>query len=141
MAGKKGNLINLETARLLDANLNRAKEGLRVVEDTARFMWEDKLLFSELRKIRHQLHKITKERYSNLISSRDTRADAGRKMKESPRKDLKDVVVANMKRAQEATRVLEEFSKVFSHSAAHDLKRIRFQLYKNEKKIFKRNKW
>ncbi len=127
-----------KTLRLLDANLNRAREGIRVVEDAARFLWDDAVLYKRLRALRHDLHKATAARYKNLLESRDSRADAGRVIKESGRTSVSAVVSANMRRAQEAVRVLEEYSKVFSPVAAGQFKRIRFRLYIEEKEVLKK---
>src|ERR1044071_6481170 len=127
-----------KTLRLLDANLNRAREGLRVVEDTARFLWNDSGLYRRLRRLRHDLHRITAARYKDLLKSRNSEGDAGRKVKENSRASVSSVVSANLRRAQEAVRVLEEYSKVFSPRAAAGFKKIRFQLYVEEKKLRKK---
>ncbi len=121
--------------RLLDANLNRAREGLRVVEDTARFVWGDAAAYKRLRALRHELQRITASRYRLLVEGRDSENDSGRRMKEGSRSNLKDVVAANIRRAQEAVRVLEEYSKVFGPSAAAGFKKVRFRLYIEEKKL------
>lgn len=44
-------------ARILDANLNRAREALRVMEDIARFALNDAALSGELKAIRHDLRE------------------------------------------------------------------------------------
>jgi thiamine-phosphate pyrophosphorylase len=121
--------------RLLDANLNRAREGIRVVEDTARFIWDEKKTYERLRALRHELHELTASAYKTLIVARETGSDAGRVMKEPPRRSMKAVVSANLRRAQEAVRVLEEYSKLFSPRAAARLKAVRFRLYREEKDI------
>jgi len=131
-------LLDVETARLLDANLNRAREGLRVIEDIARFIWNDKKIFQACRRLRHDLHVITKDSYRELVWSRDSNKDMGRTVPEGGRSSLTHVVAANIRRAEEATRVLEEFSKVFSPRAAKDLKAIRYQLYIIEKAVIKK---
>ncbi len=130
--------LNTKTARLLDANLNRAREGLRVVEDTARFLWDDKKLYQSLRSLRHKLHSITQVRYKDLLSARESETDVGRRIPEGLRPSVSSLVSANLRRAQEAVRVLEEYSKIFSNTAAADLKRIRYQLYMKEKMILKK---
>jgi len=124
--------------RLLDANLNRAREGLRVVEDTARFVWNDEAMYRRVRALRHKLHDLTAASYKKLVASRDSDADAGRKMKEASRSSLAAVVSANVRRAEEAVRVLEEYSKVFSPKAAAGFKAVRFAVYQEEKRILKR---
>ena len=121
--------------RLLDANLNRCREGLRVLEDTARFVWDDESLFRAFRRERHKLDVITRERYPELVRSRDSQADHGRKMKEGVRSGLDGVVAANFRRCQESLRVLEEYEKIFPRSAAKEFKRIRFRVYALEKRV------
>src|SRR5689334_15505742 len=121
--------------RLLDANLNRAREGLRVVEDTARFVWDDGSTYKRLRKLRHELQALTQRQYRSLVAGRNSEQDSGRKLREGSRSSLQDVVIANIRRSQEAVRVLEEYSKVFGPSAASGFKKIRFRLYIEEKKL------
>ena len=120
--------------RLLDANLNRASEGIRVIEDTYRFIYNDKKLFIALRILRHKLNEITKKAYPELILSRNSRQDSGRNIVEQGRKNLKALLAANFKRVEQALRVLEEYSKMFSASAGSEFKKIRFKLYTLEKK-------
>ncbi len=130
--------MDKKVARLLDANLNRAREGLRVVEDTARFVWDDAKLYRRIRSLRHALHAATASSYKTLVLARDSANDAGRKVKEGGRTNLAAVVSANLRRAQEAVRVLEEYGKVFSPKAAVEFKRVRYALYQEETKILKK---
>jgi thiamine-phosphate pyrophosphorylase len=125
-------------ARLLDANLNRAREGLRVIEDTARFVWADAALYKRIRAIRHELHAVSAKSYKFLVSARESGDDAGRKLKEGPRSSLSAVVGSNIRRAEEAVRVLEEYSKFLSQQAAPAFKRIRYRLYTLEKDLVKK---
>ena len=130
--------LDRKTARLLDANLNRAREGLRVVEDAARFILNDKSLYRRVRALRHRLEVATRSRYRDLLESRESRSAVGRRVPEGGRSSLADVVRANMRRIQEAVRVLEEFSKVFSSQAARLLKDVRYRLYDMEKDFSKK---
>ena len=130
--------IERGVARLIDANLNRAREGLRVVEDTARFIWSDAAAYRRLRRIRHELHDLTKGAYRALVAARDSAADSGRTVVEGSKRTLSGVVSANLRRAQEAVRVLEEYSKVFAGRSAAGFKAIRFRLYQEEKRILKK---
>ena len=138
MAVKKSARVDARTARLLDANLNRAREGLRVVEDTVRFLWNDKKNYERFRGLRHELHDLTRKSYKILIAARDSVDDVGREIKETGRSSVSAVVSANLRRAQEAVRVLEEYGKVFSRGAAEKFKRIRYRLYQEEKKVLKK---
>jgi len=121
--------------RVIDANLNRAREGLRVVEDFARFVMDDASLSSDIKSARHGLDKISRAVYPMLVASRDSRGDVFRKTAESAKKDMNSVVVSNIKRAEESLRSLEEFSKMVSSSAGSGFKKIRFRLYDIEKEI------
>ncbi len=55
-------VTNNKIYRVLDANINRAKEGLRTCEDTARFILNDETLAKKFKKLRHDITGITKER-------------------------------------------------------------------------------
>lgn len=126
--------------RIIDANINRAKEGLRVVEDITRFVLENEGLSSKLKKNRHQIGKLTHKlvNYSSLLTSRDSEADPGlsisAKNKEK-RKDYVDLVISNMCRAEEACRVLEEISKLKDENLSFEFEKIRYSLYSLEKKV------
>lgn len=121
--------------RVIDVNLNRAREGLRVLEDTARFVWDSPGLFRSLRDMRHSLDEVTRKAYPDLVSARDSMADEGRTIAEKNQRDWKGLVVSNMRRSQEALRVLEEYGKVISPKASPRFKKIRFELYTMEKSI------
>jgi thiamine-phosphate pyrophosphorylase len=136
MAGKK--TAGAGVARLLDANLNRAREGLRVLEDTARFLWADASTYKRLRALRHRLHEATALSYKRLVHARDSGDDPGRRIPEGGRASVAAIVAANMRRAQEAVRVLEEYGKIFSKGAGAEFKAIRYALYREEKRIVNR---
>ena len=121
--------------RLLDANLNRAREGLRVIEDVTRFLYNDEELCKDLRNLRHNLSKITKSVYPRLVKSRDPEKDIGLFIKEGKRNNLNDILFANFRRVEEGIRVLEEFSRLISVDAGDKFKKIRFKVYGIEKEI------
>ncbi len=122
--------------RILDTNLNRCKEGLRVVEDTCRFIFCDETLYKKIRKVRHLSSKYLTDRYEQMLTSRDSIKDSGRKAKEISRENLKNIVIANFKRAQESLRVLEEYSKIIDFNIALKYKALRYEVYTIEKKMF-----
>ncbi len=124
--------------RLLDANLNRAREGLRVIEDVVRFLYNDEKLSKRLRDLRHNLSKVTRNAYPRLVKSREPEKDVGLTIKEGKRSNLKDILFANFRRAEEGIRVLEEFSRLISADAGERLKKIRFKVYTIEKEIVTR---
>lgn len=121
--------------RLFDANLNRCREGLRVIEDTARFVLKKEKVYMQIRSLRHTLDKLTRAVYPELLAHRDSVADAGRKIKEGGRSNLRSVLIANFRRAEESLRVLEEYGKLVSSSAGSKFKKVRFAVYTIEKQI------
>ncbi len=124
---------------IIDANLNRAKEGLRVCEDIARFSAKSAPLSKRLKNIRHLVSKAAAAAcpdYSVLISNRDSASDVGRRTNiksEFKRGNIHSVIAANFKRAQESLRVLEETSKLISPQAAASFKEARYMCYEAEK--------
>jgi thiamine-phosphate pyrophosphorylase len=120
-------------ARLVDANLNRASEAIRVLEDITRFVNPNGVLSASLKKIRHRLREIVvsfiPER--ECILAREPESDVGKDShaEELKRLDITEVLTANFRRAQEATRVLEEVAKLFQEGASESLKKIRYELY------------
>lgn len=126
--------------RILDANFNRAREGLRVVEEIARLYLEDEKLSKSLKNLRHRITKTSQKYFDQklLLKYRDSQKDLGAKgmgLYEGKRKDVKTVVRANLRRAEEALRVLEEFGKIIEKGSAEDFKKLRFKLYTLEKEI------
>lgn len=124
------------TYRVLDANFNRAMEGLRVIEDTFRFVKNDEKNFLKTRRIRHELGRVIKKMYPELILSRDTDKDDGATIKEKKRKNINSILIVNFQRVKQAIRVLEEYSKLISANSGMKFKKIRFKIYKLEKECF-----
>lgn len=125
--------------RIIDANINRAKEGLRVCEEITRFVLEDRRLSKGIKKIRHQIDKFTNFVFNKqaLLEGRDSLKDTGKNiyLNELKRKDIRDIFLANIQRVKESLRVLEEFSKLISTSRAIAFKEMRYQVYELEKEI------
>lgn len=120
--------------RIIDANLNRATEGLRVVEEVCRFILEDAKLTLEVKQLRGRLSKIVRHE----LASRNSAGDVGREpytKNEQSRTGLENIFKANIKRAEEAVRCLEEFSKLLNASYGKAFKAIRFEIYELEKKL------
>ena len=105
--------------RLIDANLNRLREGIRVVEDIFRYVYNDKQTSLKLKNLRH-LARL--DIYKEMLETRDVN-------NEQNRDDLYSILVANFKRAQESSRVLEEFCKLISIKDSETFKYIRYELY------------
>ncbi len=126
--------------RILDANLNRLREALRVIEEFPRFGSGNTALSVKLKTARHALIDIESALgREKLLENRDTDSDPFSRdvrPEELVRAGVEDILVANLKRAQEAARVLEEYGKVSQGRQVPDkAKRIRFLLYSLEKDL------
>jgi thiamine-phosphate pyrophosphorylase len=130
--------MNGAVLRLLDANANRAREGLRVVEDFARFVLDDRELSAALKGIRHGLAGILGPLLGEAILHRDTPGDVGTANKtqaEQQREDVAEVVTAAGKRLGEALRAIEEYLKTISATDAARVERLRYRFYDIEQRI------
>lgn len=123
-----------ELFRVIDANLNRLKEGIRVIEDIIRYRDNNKELSSKLKQLRH---KARVENLEELLKYRDSINDVLRPTTNSElkRSDTKSIITANFKRAQESSRVLEELYKLNDPEQSESFKQIRYELYALEKDI------
>ena len=124
--------------RILDANLNRAREALRVVEDYARFALDDTALTRDLKTLRHDLAAATAAFAQHAILARDTPADVGTTLStpsEGHRPDLAAAVVAAGKRFGEAARVIEELLKISDAGAAAVVEQVRYRVYELERRL------
>ena len=135
---------NCDAYRIIDANLNRSREGLRVCEEIVRFGLSSPQLTKELKSVRHAVSLIAKAHYKrigSLSSARDSSNDVGRVSKtpsEMRRSGLGDIFTANAQRAKESLRVLEEFYKIFDRKISARFSRLRFKVYEIERKAFGR---
>ncbi|BDU51556.1 thiamine phosphate synthase [Haliovirga abyssi] len=127
--------------RILDANVNRASEGIRVVEDICRFYFENETLTEKLRNIRHNIRKSLKDIDIYMIEERDSEHDIGKNITLNSVIDKKDsvsqIITANFKRALEAVRVIEEILKTLDNMylIGKKFETIRYELYYLEKDV------
>ena len=123
-------------ARILDANANRAREALRVMEDAARFALDDAKLCGRLKSVRHDLREALSDFEPGWLEvNRDTPGDVGTSIAqahETSRAGLVDVVTAAGKRLTEALRVIEETSKTLKPQVARRIEAIRYRAYEAE---------
>ena len=131
--------LAVRISRMLDANANRAGEGLRVAEDVLRFSLGDARLSGLARKIRHEISRHASEIIPrrDLLAFRDSEGDpgAGRFSSSRPRRGLEGLLTANFRRAQESVRVMEECARLVGKAAAvRHLQSDRYALYTLEKK-------
>ena len=132
------NPINGSVLRLLDANANRAREALRVLEDYARFVLDDKELSGGLKGIRHEFTSVLRALLGEAIAHRDTPGDVGVENKtdaELHRADISEVVTAAGKRLGEALRAIEEYLKTVNPVDAGRIERLRYSFYDIEQRL------
>ena len=125
--------------RIVDANSNRTREALRVVEDVIRFYREDAQLTARLKDERHRIatycDRLLKYNFKGL-KARDTRRDPGRDSMsagERKRGGWNEILISNFRRAEESLRVLEEVTKLVDSRLSRLFKRSRFRVYDLEK--------
>jgi thiamine-phosphate pyrophosphorylase len=129
----------MDTARILDASANRAREALRVIEDYCRFCLDDRLLSETVKQFRHDLSEATSRLPGRmLLAARDTLGDVGTTLstsRERHRESLCAVVQANLKRLQEALRSLEEYGKLSDPRLGETFEQLRYRGYTLERAI------
>ncbi|QDU26858.1 Thiamine-phosphate synthase [Anatilimnocola aggregata] len=120
--------------RAIDANFNRAVEGLRVVEDQARFVLNDGFLAGSCKQLRHDLTTALQSvcgSEQDRYAARDTLADVGTAItspQETERQSLAQLAAANWQRVSQALRVIEEFAKLLGVSGS-PFESFRYQTY------------
>jgi len=128
-----------ETTRIIDVNLNRAREAARVVEDYCRFALDDRILTEELKAIRHALADLSARFPARrLLAARDTVHDVGTTLTapgEYKRDDPSDVATVNLKRLQESLRCLEEFGKSLAPDLGREFEKLRYHSYTLERAV------
>jgi thiamine-phosphate pyrophosphorylase len=127
----------VDTARIVDASANRAREALRVLEDYVRFVRGDAFLSARIKSLRHRLAEALRQLPEGLLlQSRDTLHDVGTAIttdQEQERASPSAVAQANSKRLQEALRSLEEFGKILDPAFGAAIERLRYQTYTLER--------
>jgi thiamine-phosphate pyrophosphorylase len=128
------NSLTPDLYRVIDANLNRLKEGIRVVEDVMRYYKNNQSIASQLKELRH---KAQISEIKNLLQNRDSVNDVLKVSTKSEQKrtNLESIIIANFKRSQESARVLEEIYKLKDIALSEKFKTIRYTLYNLEKEI------
>jgi thiamine-phosphate pyrophosphorylase len=122
--------------RLLDANANRALEGLRVCEEIARFHDGSPRLFRRLRALRHAVARAVRAlpvTSVDLARARESGGDVGRRALASRVDSLERLLVINFQRAKESLRTLEECSRLLAPRLTPAFQRLRFSAYEAER--------
>jgi thiamine-phosphate pyrophosphorylase len=128
--------------RILDANFNRAKEGLRVCEDLCRYIWDQRTLTRAFKDLRHEVTEIMAGLdIQKALEARHIQGDVGRAtiVSESKRDDIGAVFWANSQRVKESLRVLEEITKLIDAGISSRLKLLRYKVYALEQKAIGRS--
>lgn len=136
---------NDNSLRIIDANVNRAREALRVMEEYARLGLDDALLSAEIKDARHRLAQAVSDFESrnestgeSLIAARDILHDVGCNVdtpSERERHDDHHVVVAAGKRLSEALRTIEEYGKTLDATFATAIEKLRYRGYEIERRL------
>jgi thiamine-phosphate pyrophosphorylase len=132
--------VATQTLRIIDANLNRVGEGLRVLEDLARLILNDATLTQQLKNMRHNLLTTNGSFQQQLLQARDAAGDVGTYLEVSDEEKDREptaTIVANARRAQEGLRVLEELAPQAGLDA-NKFKQARFDLYEIERALLSR---
>ena len=133
-------IVNMDKVfRIIDANYNRAREGLRVMEECARFILDNTELTSSIKSARHALSSLIGQLPNELLTdNRDTPGDVGTELTlptETSRKDLNSVIKAAAGRLSEALRAIEEYSKLSCPEISAGIEKVRYQGYELEKQL------
>ena len=130
-----------QTLRIIDANLNRIGEGLRLLEDLARLLLNDTALTQQLKTMRHELLKGDWSFHQQLLQTRNSEGDVGINLEvpgEEKQRELPILIMANARRVQESLRVMEELAKIPDTTPKLDpekFKQARFNLYTIEQTL------
>ncbi|WP_017655255.1 thiamine phosphate synthase [Fortiea contorta] len=121
--------------RILDANLDRAREGLRIIEEWCRFGLNNVHLAGECKRLRQE---VAQWHTAELRAARDTLSDPGTDLThpgEEQRTGIKSLLQANFCRVEEAMRVLEEYSKLHNPNMGKEFKQMRYRVYTLESNL------
>jgi len=133
--------MSRQTLRIIDANLNRIGEGLRLLEDIARLILNDAFLTQQLKTMRHEVIRGSWPFQQQLLQARNSAGDVGVNIEapeEEKQRELPITVVANARRVQESLRTMEEVAKIPSAIPELDsekFKQARFNLYTIEQDL------
>ncbi len=134
--------ISKDSLRIIDANLNRVGEGLRVLEEFARLSLNDISMTQQLKDIRHDILNVDNKLQEQLIGARDSEGDIGADMEAATQgktRDTRETIIANARRVQESLRVMEESAKSPDIPLDADkYRRARFAIYTIEKELLSR---
>jgi len=122
-----------DALRVIDANANRAFEGLRTLEEIARFVMDDAQSSANIKELRHKLQSTLQHvSLDDLLQSRSTANDVGTEIKtegELTRASIGNIAAAASQRVQQSLRVIEEFAKIVNAEVSRQAEQIRYASY------------
>ncbi len=126
--------------RIIDVNLNRFNEGMRVIEELFRFYFDDPQMTNISKTFKHDFTSFLKKRFkiTQLYISRDIAMDVGKTIsteEEIIRIGVEDIFYANAGRVKEAIRTVEEYLKLYDKELSKKIEKLRYQFYDIEKKM------
>ncbi len=127
--------------RILDANLDRAREGLRIIEEWCRFGLDNGSLAEECKNIRQELARLHNW---EIRQARNTPTDVGTELshpQEEVRNSVESLLQANLCRTQEALRVLEEYGKLYHPQMGAICKQMRYRVYTLESNLLNNRRY
>ena len=120
---------DLRISQIIDANLDRAREGLRVLEDWARFGLNKEDFVIRIKNFRQILGKNHLEIYKTSRNHTEDQCK-GLSHKEQINRNAPDKIISsNSARVQEALRVIEEFSRWHNLELSQIASKIRYEIY------------
>ena len=127
-------------SQIVDANLDRAREGLRVLEDWARFGLSNEVYVTKLKNFRQILGKNHLEIYKKSRNLNEDQCKGVTHQEQINRKSPEQIISANSARVQEALRVIEEFTRVHNNELSKIASEIRYEIYTLEIELLTSNK-
>ncbi len=125
-------LEDIRTAQIIDANLDRAREGLRVLEDWARFAVGRKDLVKSIKNFRQNLGKHHLKVYKDSRNYITDQCAGLSHPEQFKRNNSSSIICSNAARVQEALRVVEEFTRDHNQNLCKISSEIRFEIYNLE---------
>jgi len=123
---------DLRIAQIIDANLDRAREGLRVLEDWARYGLDRVDIVKKIKDFRQILGSYHLDYYKNARNYTDDNCNGLNHPEQFKRIYIENIISSNSSRVQEALRVLEEFSRNNNHELSKAASLIRYEIYSLE---------
>ena len=132
---------DLRIYQVIDANLDRAREGLRVLEDWARFALGENDSVKKIKNFRQILGKNHLEVYKQSRNFIEDECKGLTHQEQIKRNSPDQIISSNAGRVQEALRVIEEFSRQHNHELSKIAAEIRYEIYNLEIELLRLTKY